>query len=178
MPFNLRSLNFSTLAFAVMLSACSTQPQSVINTEFMGANLERARYARAPSRPNASERRSLSETDRRDVDVAGTTGSTPSYSITAARNFRLCLRRSMDCRPEELRDDERRLVEHAAKAKNYSSCLSGNSSCQQQGLDAEQQEKAELARYNRNLAGCISGSSECRRGDSSSADSKRVFATK
>ena len=181
MSFHLRSWHFPALALAVLLSACSSQPQSVTNTEFLGANSERARFARAASKPTAhilTERRIATEIPQREVDAAEATASTPAPSVGEGRNFRLCLRGSNDCRPEELRDNERRLLAHAAKVKNYSACLSGNSSCRPDDLDTEQSAKVGIARSKRNITACISGSPECRPGDLSSADNRKVFATK
>jgi hypothetical protein len=184
MPFRLRSRHFPALALAVLLPACSTQPQSVANTELLGSNSERARSARAASRPSAhisTERRIVAEIPRRDRDInaAETTGSTSAPSVVVGgRNFRLCLRGSAECKPEELREDERRSVAHAGKIRNYSACLSGNSSCRTDDLDKDQSANAEIARYNRNLASCMSGSAECRPRNLSPADEQKVFATK
>ena len=184
MPFRLRSRHFPALALAVLLPACSTQPQSVTNAEFLRSDSERARSARAASRPAAhisTERRIATEIPRRDRDIntAETTASiTAPPVVVGGRNFRLCLRGIAECRPEELREDERRSVAHAAKIRNYSACLSGNSSCRTDVLDKDQSAKAEIARYNRNLAGCMSGSPECRPRDLSPADEQKVSATK
>jgi hypothetical protein len=178
MPLNLRFRQLSAFALIVLLAACSTRPPSITNAEFMSSKPERMRFARAASKPIASERRIAPQTDPRVIDVVETTGFTSAPSAAAGRNFRLCLRGSPDCKLEELRDDERRSVAHAAKIKNYSACLSGNASCRPDGLDAEQREKVGIARDNRNATGCISGSSECRPGDLSETDGRKVSTTK